>query len=336
MSLTAASPALDLAFALLRRLSDGQPRKRATLAGDLRVPPQAIADALQALEEFGIQLDDEDDALRLPAPIEWLDAATLASHLGEHAPHLHLHLVDSSPSTNTTVLEWATAGAPTGTVLAAELQTAGRGRRGRVFHTGVGGWLTFSLLWRFEQPVGALSGLGPAVGVALARALHGLGVDARLKWPNDVLINHQKVSGVLTEMQGSAQGPSTAVIGIGINYRMDTRTRALIDQAVSDLVSVGLTASRNRVLAAVLSELAIMLRAFATQGFAPLRAEWDRWDIYAGRRVAVRLGDGSVEEGDMAGVSEAGALLVRTAAGLRQFHSGEVSLRPAAPVADGA
>jgi len=101
-----------------------------------------------------------------------------------------------------------------------------------------------------------------------------------------------------------------------------------VDQAVTDLTSTGVGADRNRVLAEALAQLGRMLEQFATQGFAPLRKEWDSYHVYAAKPVALRMPDGSFEHGSVAGVSDDGALLLQTSSGLRRFHSGEVSLRP--------
>jgi BirA family biotin operon repressor/biotin-[acetyl-CoA-carboxylase] ligase len=319
-----------LTFTILRVLSDAQFHSSTALARRLGVSPASIAAAMNGLDSLGIELTRAPGlGYRLEVPIDWLDARQIKRHLGAHAAKFELSVVDMAASTNTTLLESAANGLPSGGVVTAELQTAGRGRRGRAWHTGLGGALTFSLLWRFEQGAGVLAGLGPAVGVALVRALRNLGVaEAALKWPNDVLIRHQKVAGTLVEIQGDVLGPSVAVIGVGINHCLDAATRQRIDQAVTDLRSAGVTDDRNRVLAELLTQLAAMLEVFSVEGFGPLRKEWDGLHVYAGRRVALRLPDGSIEQGTAAGVGEDGALLLQTDTGLRRFHSGEVSLRP--------
>ncbi len=318
-----------LTFDLLRLLSDAQFQSGPALARRLGVSRASLRTALRDLDAIGVELTrNPHHGYRLAAPIDWLDAAQIKAGLGPHAALYDLRLLDMTASTNTMLLENA-AGVPSGTVVVAELQTAGRGRRGRGWHTGLGGALTFSVLWRFEQGAGVLAGLGPAVGVALVRALRELGAtEALLKWPNDVLVRHQKIAGTLVEIQGEVLGPSLAVIGIGINHRLDPATRQRIDQAVTDLASVGVHAPRNRVLAGLLSHLAVVLLEFSAQGFAPLRKEWESFHVYAGKRVALRLPDGSFEQGIAAGVSDDGALLLQTNTGLRRFHSGEVSLRP--------
>jgi biotin-(acetyl-CoA carboxylase) ligase len=119
--------------------------------------------------------------------------------------------------------------------------------------------------------VGALQGLSLAVSVALVRALRALGVtQAMVKWPNDVLWQQRKVAGVLIEVQGAADGPSAAVIGVGINVRLDERIRGRIDQPVADLTDAGVPERRNRILAQVLAELAECWACFRRTP-APLR-----------------------------------------------------------------
>ena len=318
-----------LTFALLRLLSDAQFRSGAVLAAELGVPRGAVASAIRHLDALGVELvRAPGQGYRLAAPSEWLDAPKVRSHLGVHAALFDVGVVDIATSTNTLLLESAVAGAPSGSVLTAELQTAGRGRRGRTWHTGLFGALTFSVLWRFEQGAGVLAGLGPAVGIALVRALRNLGVaDPALKWPNDVLVRHQKVAGTLVEIQGDVLGPSLAVIGVGVNHRLDPATRQRIDQAVTDLRTAGVRVGRNHVLGEMLSQLGSVLQAFSVHGFGPLRKEWESMHVYSGKTVALRLPDGSFEQGVAAGVSDDGALLLQTSTGLRRFHSGEVSLR---------
>jgi BirA family biotin operon repressor/biotin-[acetyl-CoA-carboxylase] ligase len=320
-----------LTFAALRLLSDQQFHLQAELARRLNVSEAMLDSALNGLGPLGVAVArDAQLGCRLTAPIDWLNSAEIEAGLGAHRQTFSLHLVDIAKSTNTALLARA-ADTPNGTVMAAELQTAGRGRRGRAWHTGLGSALTFSVLWRFDHGAGMLAGLGPAVGIALCRALRELGAaQPSLKWPNDVLVKHQKIAGTLVEIQGDVLGPSVAVIGIGLNCRLDAVTRERIDQAVIDLAGAGISHRRNQVLATLLSHLASVLSDFSAGGFRVLRKEWEALDVYAGKPVVVRLADGSFEQGMAAGVGDDGALLLQTGAGLRRFHSGEVSLRPLA------
>jgi BirA family biotin operon repressor/biotin-[acetyl-CoA-carboxylase] ligase len=214
-------------------------------------------------------------------------------------------------------------------VIAAEWQTAGRGRRGRIWHAAPGAALTFSLLWRFQQGAGYLSGLSLAAGLAMVRALGALGVpDAGLKWPNDVLWRGRKLAGILIELQGDMLGPTAAVIGIGLNCRLPDVLRERIDQPAVDLeTACGTVPDRNRALALLLDELARVLDVFAGAGFTSLRDEWQRRHVHQRKAVRLALPDGKFVSGTAEGVADDGALLLATARGAQRFHSGEVSLR---------
>jgi BirA family biotin operon repressor/biotin-[acetyl-CoA-carboxylase] ligase len=327
--MTAPVPA-PLTFQALRLLSDGDFHSGEALARALGVSRTTVWKALRGLEALGVTLFKvHGRGYRLVTPVDWLDAAQIRRHLGARAETYQVHVLDAVDSTNTLLLAEALAGAPSGLALAAEVQTGGRGRRGNRWHAGLGGGLTFSVLWRFELGVGSLGGLSLAASVALVRALRELGGDeVQLKWPNDLLCRFQKLGGVLTELEGDVLGPSAAVIGIGVNVHVDPAVRERIDQAVTDLTATGVRQDRNRVLGALLRHLADALELFAAQGFAPLKDEWMRYDALAGRAVAVIMPDRTEHAGIAAGVADDGALQLLTTAGLRRFHSGELSLRP--------
>lgn len=317
---------------VLRLLADGDFHSGEVLARTLGVSRASVWQAVRGLDALGLEVYKvRGRGYRLCEPLRLLDAAAVTRDLGCAALRFALEVLDEVESTNTHAMQRAIAGAPAGTVIAAESQPGGRGRQGRAWHSAVGGALTFSLVWRFAQGAGFLSGLSLGVGVALVRALEKLGVEgAALKWPNDVLWQGRKLAGILIEMQGDALGPGIAVIGVGLNVRLTAATRLRIDQPATDLATAcGAVPDRNRVLAVLLIELGGMLDEFARAGFAPLRAEWQRRHAYRNRPVALVLPDARRESGVARGVSEDGALLVETRAGMRRFHSGEVSLRRA-------
>ena len=132
---------------------------------------------------------------------------------------------------------------------------------------------------------------------------------------------------MLIEVQGAAAGSSAVVIGIGINVSLDENVRARIDQPAADLAAAGVPPQRNRILGAVLAELAKVLGVFSARGFAALKSEWESYHILSGQPVWVTLSESEAVGAVVAGVDEDGALLVQTATGLRRFHSGDVSLR---------
>lgn len=304
------------------------------MARQLGISRASVWQALRDLEHAGIRLFRlPGRGYRLAEAAQWLDAGKIRAALGANAGPIDLEVVDIAQSSNTILMQKAALGAGHGSCLAVELQTGGRGRRGRTWHASLGGSLTFSLLWRFNQGAAYLSGLSLAVGVALVRALEQAGVSGvQLKWPNDILHRNHKLAGILIELQGDMLGPSAAVIGIGLNLRLSEHAKANIDQAAADLASIHAELpDRNRLLALILGHLADVLQQFEVQGFAGLREEWSRHHAFHGEPVRMLMPDGSVHHGTVSGVAEDGALLVRDANGERRFTAGEVSLRGGEP-----
>ena len=319
----------SLTFSLLRLLADGEFHSGELLAKQLGVSRASVNNALQGVEQYGLTLYSvRGRGYRLPEPPQWLVAEKIIAAL--KTPEIFkIEIADTALSSNTVLMQRAAQGAASGSVLAVEWQSAGRGRMGRTWHSGLGNALTFSLLWRFSSGISALSGLSLAVGVAMMRALHKLDVaGVGLKWPNDVLNDRGKLAGILIEAQGDMLGPSVVVIGIGLNLRLPQAVAQHIAQPVGDLAQLvaGLP-ERNRLLALLLQELADMLGAFAMRGFAPLRAEWESYHVYQHRAVKLLLPDGTQVTGAVCGVNDEGALRVETKQGVQVFHAGEISLR---------
>ena len=265
--------------------------------------------------------------------VEKLDASAIALAMPAAVRNaFDVRVVATTGSTNSDLLRNATT-LPSGAVLAAEHQTAGRGRRGRAWHAPPGASLMFSLLWKFPQGTGALSGLSLAVGVAVARALEAAGAPAvKLKWPNDLLAwqgdRFAKLGGILIELASGENGAAHAVIGIGINVNLGAMA-SRIDQPATDLAALGLGQSRNALLALLLDHLLAMLRTFERSGFAELAEEWNRRHAYAGRKVTLTSEGRTTAEGVATCVDATGALLLETRHGTQKVLSGELSLRPA-------
>lgn len=320
----------SILFPTLRLLADGRFRSGEALARHFGVTRATVWNAVQQAEELGVQIYSvRGKGYRLPQPVDFLERARINAALGASADLFTLELHDVLESTNTRLMRHAADGMPHGTCVAAELQQAGRGRRGRTWSSGLGSGLTFSLLWRFGQGAGALSGLSLAVGVGLGRALREAGAEnVALKWPNDVLHRHRKLAGILIELQGEMLGPSAAVIGIGLNVRVPDDALAAIGQPATDLDRVmRRPVERNQLLAIVLRHLADVLGEFERGGFAPLRDEWLSQHAYHDQPVQLLLPDGSSLEATVLGVADDGTLLADTGNGLQRFSSAEISLR---------
>jgi BirA family transcriptional regulator, biotin operon repressor / biotin---[acetyl-CoA-carboxylase] ligase len=235
-------------------------------------------------------------------------------------PGVQVRVVERCASTNSMLMLDASS-APM--LLAAEEQSAGRGQRGRRWHSTAGSDVTFSLARRIGRPARELSTLSLVAGVAAAKALRALGVEAAsLKWPNDLMAEGGKLGGILVETR--AEGTATrAVFGIGINCfrqaglaRRLRRPVAALDQFIRP--------SRNVVIGAIARALLAALERFEAQGFEGARAEWEAMDVHAGQRLRVRLASGRSISGIGGGLAADGALRLLTRKGEEAVRSGRI------------
>lgn len=259
---------------------------------------------------------------------EALDAGAVAAALGDLASAFSVVLLTECDSTNTRLLAELPADDGRVHVLAADVQTAGRGRRGRVWQSWPGASLTFSALWRFAPGSPVPAGLSLVAGLAVARALEDLGVEGvQLKWPNDVLVHGRKLAGILVELTPGRGRTPAAVVGIGINLHLPPDAEVEYATGVTDLAdSLGRAPGPSELLGRVLVQLHRLFDVYAAAGFSALRGAWQQRNAFAELPVSIS-GETEALSGICAGVDEDGALLLRTADGLRRVLSGEVSLR---------
>lgn len=248
-----------------------------------------------------------------------------------------VRVVPATGSTNADLLAGAAAGAPEGTVLVAEAQTAGKGRLGRTWASPPGAGLTFSVLLRPDGVPAMLLGWLPLLtGVAVAAAMsRAAAVECRLKWPNDVLAGGSKLAGILVEGQSAG-----LVAGIGINVCQRPAdlpgpgaTSVLIERASSPRADGGAPARelRERLLVAVLAGLASRYAAWTAAPAGPgdpdscgLRAEYLSWCDTVGRDVRVLLPGDDAITGRGTGIDQLGRLVVMTGSGPVPVSAGDV------------
>lgn len=319
---------------LVPMLADGEFHSGQDLATTLGVSRTAVWKQLNRLEELGLAVESvKGRGYRIPGGVELLDEASIRAGLDGPVLGLlqELQLLETVDSTNAEALRRIAAGGGPGLVCSAELQTAGRGRRGRAWVSPYARNIYLSLVWEYHEGAAALEGLSLAVGVAVARALAQQGLPPlQLKWPNDLLFNGAKLGGVLLEMAGDASGRCQVVIGVGINVAMPPAAAQAIDQAWTDLTTVagGQAPGRNAVVANLLNELLPLVASFASTGFAPWREAWMGLDAFADTPVVLLSGE-QRQAGVARGVDERGALQLETTLGLRPIYGGEISLRAA-------
>ena len=260
--------------------------------------------------------------LLVPAEVEPLLRTRCFGRRGIH------HSVEIG-STNDRAKELAHGGAPEGTLVVAESQSAGRGRFGRAWASPGRGGLYLSLILRPSLAPSEAPQITLLAGVGVCRAINALTpVGAGIKWPNDVLIKGKKVAGILTEMEAEMDRIHHLIVGIGINVntRMSFLPRAVRERATSLLEETGKPISRKDLLAMVLAEMEALWAQAERGGFDAVRAAWKRLNVTLGRRVRIEGMDVAVL-GTAMDLDDRGALLVRAQDGpLHRIPFGEVSL----------
>jgi len=241
-----------------------------------------------------------------------------------------IHRLTSVTSTNDAARDLVRAGAAHGTVVVADEQTGGRGTKGRAWHSPAGLGLYASFILRWDDPAG-LAGSFPllplAAGLAAAEAvLASSGVEARLKWPNDLVRDRRKLGGILTEGMLKTGAPGYAVVGIGINinhleadFPADLRASATSLRLVS-----GRAQEREVLLRALCPSLDRWYNSLVRgEGEPVVRCALERMAFSPGQRVRVATARGE-EEGLFRGLGPDGRLLLDGAAGVTAFSSAEI------------
>lgn len=286
-----------------------------------------------------------------PGPTgDWrIDRERAVALFGEHAHDWPIEIVEETGSTNADLMTRVKAlprkstALPRPIVRVAYLQTAGRGRRGRPWYAEPGNALLFSVACVLPRPLEELAGLSLAVGVALVDGLRSLPVagpgQIALKWPNDVLLEGDKLAGILIETAWSTEYASAVVIGIGTNVKGADELAAKVGALNADVpaqargtVPTALSralpnANLTDTLAAELNALESVLKRFGAEGFAPFQPRWNACHAYAGREVVLLEQGVEQVRGVAAGVDERGQLLLDTPAGRQVIATGDVSLR---------
>lgn len=231
-------------------------------------------------------------------------------------------------STNRTAMEYAMQGAPHGLVVSTLVQTGGRGRRGRAwFSPPQGAW--FSVVLQRPMPLRRAAELTLISSVILRRVIADMsGLDVQIKWPNDLLVDGKKVTGILAEIRADGEQVEHAVLGIGINC--NTPAEDFPDElkpiATSVYAMSGMPIHRTELVARFLAGFEPFVEAIASgeSAFATLHAEWEYHSATLGRNITVQSG-GHVYEGAAERLSPTGTLILRLADGSRcEINSGDV------------
>ena len=299
------------------------------LARRLRCSRAAVWKQVRALRRQGYRIEARRAAgYTLAAVPDRLGPAELAPHLT--GGWRQVHWFAETDSTQRVARELARAGAPEGTVVIAERQTAGRGRLGREWHSPAGLNLYCSVILRPPLAPGAVPCVALVAGVAVAVAIAGTGaLRPAIKWPNDVLLAGRKVAGILTEMDSELERVHHVIAGIGVNLNAPRMAfpPALRGKASSLLLASGQRVDRAAFTGRLLAALEARYGRFCSAGFEAVRGEWEEYSCLTGTEVCVAAPDGEIQ-GRVLGLDADGALrLQRADGGTVRIVAGEVTLR---------
>ena len=315
-------------WALLAALSDGLPQHVSQLARVVGMKPQQLNGFWQQMPGHirGL-LRQHDGQWRLVRPLAVFAEESLQQMAGKQGFRAQLKHECSSSNDEIMALARQSADLAHKALCVAHFQTKGRGRQGRSWVNRQGECLMFSLGWAFDKPQYELGSLALVVALACRRALADIGLDVKIKWPNDLVVANDKLAGILIET-ARVENKTVAVIGIGINFVLPkevenaTSVQALFQTASKQGVSV------KTLLNAVLAQLDALLNEYAQNGFASCVGEYDAANRDTDRPVLLLQEGRVVHEGVVKGVDAQGALRLLTDKGEKTIVSGEISLRP--------
>lgn len=268
----------------------------------------------------GYRLIDGPQRLRAEALLPRLSATSFGSSV---------KLYESLESTQNAAYEALLGGAGEGLLIVADAQTAGRGRLGRVWFSPPGKGIYMSFLLQPDVPLQLAPQMTLLLSVALCRAIRReTGIDASIKWPNDIVVGGRKACGILIETILEADRVKAMVAGIGIsaNVAKDDFPEALQASATSLMLEAGERVSREGLIAAFFEQFDPLYALYKREGFAPIRTMWEALTSTLHGRVRVAAPQG-VREGVAEGITEEGALLVRDDDGtLHTMYSGDLAL----------
>lgn len=263
-------------------------------------------------------------------PIEFLNKEKLLSGMNPYAVKIlnSLEIFEEIDSTNQYLLKNTEKTDKHASVILAEYQSNGRGRRGSPWISPIGSGISLSIAWHFEQPVDSLTCLSLAAGCAVIRTLARIGFEnVGLKWPNDIFFKSKKLGGLLVEISGETAGPCDAVIGLGLNVSFSAGFKGDINQPWTDLAGIkDSIPSRNAIAAELISELLLLLDSYADAKIEDIINEWREHDCMRGKQARLIL-QGKQINGLVVGVDNDGALLMSVNGSIQKYTAGEISLR---------
>lgn len=299
------------------------------LSARFGVSRTAVWKVIRQLQEEGYTIEAvRSRGYRMVVEPDWITQERIRSFLRTDWAANELLILNSVDSTNNEAKRRAEDGAKHGLLVIGEQQTAGKGRRGRVWESPAGTGIFMSLLMRPDFEPSKASMLTLVMALAVHSAIERVaGIHAEIKWPNDIVSNGRKVCGILTEMSAQMDYINHIVIGIGINVHNEEFPKELSHMATSVFKESGARICRAQLIAETMNCFEYYYAAYLERmDLSLLQAQYDQCLVNRGRQVRVLDPKGSYI-GMAEGISPEGELLVETENGLRRVSSGEVSVR---------
>ncbi|QYN44676.1 bifunctional biotin--[acetyl-CoA-carboxylase] ligase/biotin operon repressor BirA [Gilliamella sp. ESL0441] len=305
---------------LIEILADGNFHSGEELASDFGITRAGINKYIKVLREWGIELSSiQGKGYSLKIPMDLFNKSKIDQYYQADSRVEILPIIDS---TNQYILD-KIPDLKSGDCCIAEFQSKARGRRGRQWFSPFGTNLYFSMYWRLEQGIAAAMGLSLVVGIVVTQTLRELsGQDIKVKWPNDLYLNDQKLAGILVELAGKTGDCAHVVIGIGVNLNMTNPDTNIVNQKWANLGNI----NRNLLVAKIAKTLRENLEKFEKNGLAFFIDDWNHLDNFIHRPVKLLIGD-DVIRGIAKGINDQGALLLEQDGKIEAYIGGEISLR---------
>lgn len=299
------------------------------LSKRMGITRSAIWKYIKALRGEGYEIDSvTNKGYKLINSTGVLNAMELEEGLQTKTLGKRLVFLQSVDSTNQEVKRLAAQDAPHGTVVVAEQQLTGKGRLGRVWSSPPGTGIWFSFLLRPQLPPSKVSGITLAAGLGVCMAIRQYtGLNALIKWPNDVIIGNKKVCGILTEMTAEDNRIDYAVVGIGINVNTKEFDAEIRSKATSLSIEAGSDINRAELFKAVLKYVEHYIDLYLTDLEKGILPQYTGLCATIGRRVRVVRGSNTLE-GEAVSIGSHGDLNVRLDGGsIVAVNSGEVTVQ---------
>jgi BirA family biotin operon repressor/biotin-[acetyl-CoA-carboxylase] ligase len=321
---------ISRAAQVLRLLLEAEgPRSGEEMGGTLGCSRAAVGKAVAALRQEGFDIEARSNqGYTLTCEPKDLLAVRVEARLEPVSlgiPFLHFQELDS---TNLEARRQAEAGAPHGACLAAEHQSAGRGRLDRRWLAPKSTCLLFSLILRPLLRLDQVFGLTSLAALAVCRAVEALSdLQPLIKWPNDVFLDGKKLAGILTEFTSRAENLEFVVVGVGLNVNLTAKQLAKLPAPAESLkAATGRPWDRAVLLAGILAEASQLYNRAKPEALPDMADEYATRSLLADRQVTVRDGD-KVRSGVARGIDESGALLLEESPGqIRVIRHGDVSV----------